>query len=201
MQTEITPYANVDVLAVNQRLPFADDLFDVAFWFDVLEHVTRSLRERAGTHSSPQTRRAALPEPAVPSDRARLPAPLFQRHARGRATVVLRLAEMRRSAIPKGGHPSTVLWQMLSVFQAGLEKPRRPAFLAMTVGEIVEGSPHYLASIFGAEFAKPVERRMAGGSQAIFTKAEGEEGNVLGICIDELPQFAPTDADGSGSLQ
>jgi hypothetical protein len=40
IQTEITPYDNIDVLAVNQRLPFVDACFDVVLSYDVLEHVT-----------------------------------------------------------------------------------------------------------------------------------------------------------------
>src|SRR5688572_2177645 len=39
IQLEIEHYPNVDVLAVNQRLPFVDDSFDAVFSLDVLEHV------------------------------------------------------------------------------------------------------------------------------------------------------------------
>lgn len=39
VQMEIVDYPNVDVLSVNQRLPFADDSFDAVFSLDVLEHV------------------------------------------------------------------------------------------------------------------------------------------------------------------
>ena len=37
---EIVPYSSTDVLGVGERLPFADNTFDVVFSFAVLEHVT-----------------------------------------------------------------------------------------------------------------------------------------------------------------
>ncbi len=39
VQLEIVDYPNVDVRAVNQKLPFADSVFDVVFSANVLEHV------------------------------------------------------------------------------------------------------------------------------------------------------------------
>ncbi len=44
VQMEIVNYAHVDVLAVNQRLPFVDDCFDAVFSLDVLEHVNDPFR-------------------------------------------------------------------------------------------------------------------------------------------------------------
>jgi SAM-dependent methyltransferase len=37
---EVTPYPTVDVLAVNQRLPFRNEAFDAVLSLNVLEHVT-----------------------------------------------------------------------------------------------------------------------------------------------------------------
>jgi SAM-dependent methyltransferase len=189
IQTEITPYANVDVLAVNQRLPFADGVFDVAFSFDVLEHVTdpfQSARELARVLKPGGLLYLSLP--FLQTEHG-YPHHYFNATLEGVRQLFSGLLRCDGQAVPKGGHPSTVVWQMMNVFQSGLQKARRSTFHEMTIGEILAGGPHHLATVFGDDYAEPVKRRMAGVSQAIFTKAEADEGNLLGIEIGALPRF------------
>lgn len=184
IQVEITPYDNVDVLAVNQQLPFADASFDLVISMDVLEHVT-----------DPFACARELSRVMKPGGVLYVDVPFLQtehgypHHYFGMTRMGLRQlfeSELTCMAhfVPNAGHPSVVVRQMLHTFLWGLPKSERARYEAMTVGEILNGNPYLLRERFPKFASEPDKTeavwRMAGTTQAMFVKP-GETGNLLGL--------------------
>ncbi len=191
VQVEIAPYDNVDVLAVNQRLPFPDDAFEAVLSFDVLEHVTNPF-ECAGELSRVLKPGGVLflSMPFLSTEHG-YPHHYFNATLEGIRQLFAGRLVCEAQAVSKGGHPSATVHQMLWTFYCGLPKAARPAFSAMTVGEILEGGPFHLKDAFGPQLAADTFRKMAQVTQGLFTKPGEGSGNLLDLELGALPAFTP----------
>ncbi len=192
VQVEIMPYDSVDVLAVNQALPFRDASFDVVFSFDVLEHVSdpfASARELARVLKPNGMLYIDLPFLQVEHG---YPHHYFNATRMGLRQLFEGLLTPRAHVVPASGHPAHVVYQALSAYRGGLAPELRERFLAMTVGEILDRSWKALRDSDLGAVKDEVQWRMASATQAIFTKdTEAPEGTSSEIDVDwrTLPNF------------
>jgi SAM-dependent methyltransferase len=186
IQTEIMAYTNIDVLAVNQDLPFADDSFDAVFSFDVLEHVTdpfSSARELA---------RVLKPGGILYID---LP---FLQHEHGYPHHYFNATRMglrqlfdgrlkpEIHVVPSSGHPSFVIWSLLSNYRAGLPKDRRAEFEQMTIGEMLKQPWKEFRDGPMGKISDEILWKMPSATQAIFSK---DGPSIIDLDIPNLPAF------------
>lgn len=187
IQTEIIPHPNVDILCVNQELPFNDNSFDLILSIDVLEHVTDPFL------SSSEISRVLKPGGILFIDLPFLQNEHGYPHHYFNATlegvrVLFKDLNLKAQVVPAAGHPGCVVWFMLNAFQGGIDKKTRAKFHALTVGEILNGGVRFLLEQFGSEYKASAKRIMAGTSASLFVKP-GEGGNILDVDIKNLPSF------------
>lgn len=192
VQCEIMPYDNVDILAIAQNLPFADDSFDIVLSFDVLEHVSdpfQSARELA---------RVLKPGGRLYIDMPFLQAEHGYPHHYFNATRMglrqLFAGQLRAEAhvVPQSGHPAHLLWIALNTYRRGLAPDQRAAFESRTVGEILGEGWKALRDRPGGAISDTVKWTMASATQAIFVKdaSNGEERSLVEVDVKSLPSFA-----------
>jgi len=187
VQTEIKAYSNVDVLAVNQLLPFVDDSFDAVFSLDVLEHVTdpfAAARELA---------RVLRPGGKLLVDYPFLqgvhgyPHHYFNATRMGLRQLFHGLLEPEVHGVPGGGHAATTMIHMIRVYRAGLPKPLRAEFDKLPIGYFADvGYGEFRDGPFG-KISDEIMWKMASTTQAIFSKP-GER--ILDIEPAQLATFA-----------
>lgn len=187
IQTEIKPYANVDLLAVNQSLPFIDNSFDAVFSLDVLEHVTDPF---AGARELARVLRPGgllfINLPFLQPEHG-YPHHYFNATRMGLRQLFDGILHPEVHGVPGGGHAATTMMTMIRVYRSGLSKQLRAEFDKLTIG--------YFAEVPWVEFrdgpfgniTEDVMWRMASTTQAIFSKA-GEP--VLDIEPGKLATFA-----------
>jgi len=185
VQSEIAPYPNIDVLAVNGRLPFADASFDLVFSLDVLEHVPDAHAAAA------EIVRVLKPGGTLYVDLPHLQVLHGYPHHYTNFThsgvrQLFNRLKCKAQSIPDSGHPSHVVHTTLHTFLAGIPKAERERFKAVTVGEILAEPHKALLNRFREGFSEAVKWKMAASTSAIFTKAGGE---LLPVDPSELPQF------------
>jgi len=137
VQMDVVKFANVDVLAVNQQLPFADDSFDAVFSLDVLEHVNDPFRCAA------EIRRVLKPGGYLYLDLPFLQAEHGYPHhyfnaTRMGADRLFADLDLLSHHVPLSGHPIFTIHQVLQMYLAGLPGEHRAALSRMTVAEIVD---------------------------------------------------------------
>lgn len=136
IQTEISAYANIDILAVNQKLPFADDSFDLVLSFDVLEHVNDPFI------SAKELKRVLKPGGILIADIPFLQAEHGYPHHYFNATRqgFLRLfegLEVLTHFVPLAGQPVESLRQTMRHYNHHLPEQWRGRFLNLTVQEFI----------------------------------------------------------------
>jgi SAM-dependent methyltransferase len=170
IQTEIKPYGNVDLMAVNQQLPFVDDAFDAILSLDVLEHVTdpfAAARELARVLRPGGILFINLPFLQVEHG---YPHHYFNATRMGLRQLFDGLLDPIVHAVPAGGHAATTMMMMIRVYRGGLPKPMRAEFDKMTVGELAEIDwGEFRESKFG-KVSEEVMWKMASTTQAVFSK-------------------------------
>lgn len=159
--TDIFPYPNIDVLALNQRLPFKDQVFDAVLSCHVLEHVPdpfacakelyRVLRPQGTLFA---TTPMIVPEHGVPHH-------YFNPTREGLARLFGAGADLR-VYIPVLGHPINGVWTILGLYRDSLPEPQRSKFVPMTVSDLLS---HPIEHWIGHEIASTLNddgrRRLA----------------------------------------
>lgn len=141
IQMEIVDYDNVDVLAVNQLLPFKDASFDAVMSLAVLEHVDQ-----------PFDCAAEILRVLKPGGRLYVGVPFLQRehgyphHYFGMTRMGLRRLfgdniNIEKHYVPMSGHPVWALWMSLQTYRDGLPAAEKSKFESLTVADILEKSP------------------------------------------------------------
>jgi SAM-dependent methyltransferase len=189
VQTEITPYDNIDVLAVNQKLPFKDASFDLVLSFNVLEHVSDpflSARELVRVLKPGGLLYIDMPFIAVEHG---YPHHYFNATRMGMRQLFEGLMTCEAHVVPNSGHPAHAAWALLHGFRGGIPKARRHEFEKMTVGEILAENSHALREKFDVGFSEAARWQCAGNTQAVFAKPWDKEGNCLSVDVLGLPVF------------
>lgn len=137
IQTEIAAYSNIDILAVNQKLPFADESFDLVISFDVLEHVNDPFL------SANELKRVLKPGGILIADIPFLQAEHGYPHHYFNATRqgFLRLfegLEVLAHFVPIAGQPVESLRQSMRHYNHHLPEQWRGRFLNLTVHEFIQ---------------------------------------------------------------
>lgn len=137
VQLEIVDYPNVDILAVNQQLPFADDCFDAVFSLDVLEHVNDPME------SAKEISRILKPGGMLYFDLPFLqaehgyPHHYFNATRMGAQQLFRGLLDVEAHIVPSSGHPIVALKQVLDIYTTHLPPATSARFRALTVDEIL----------------------------------------------------------------
>jgi SAM-dependent methyltransferase len=187
VQTEIKAYPNVDILAVNQLLPFVDDCFDAVFSLDVLEHVTdpfAAARELARVLRPGGILFINLPFLQVEHG---YPHHYFNATRMGLRQLFNGLLKPEVHGVPGGGHAATTMMTMIRVYRAGLPKALRAEFDKLPIGYFAEVPwVEFRDGPFG-KITDEIMWKMASTTQAIFSKP-GER--ILDIEPAQLATFA-----------
>jgi SAM-dependent methyltransferase len=192
IQVEIMPYDNIDVMAVNQQLPFVDDCFDAVFSFDVLEHVNdpfASARELSRVLKPGGILYIDLPFLQIEHG---YPHHYFNATRMGLRQLFNGMLAPQAHVVPASGHPAHVIWMALNTFRSGLPRELRMPFAEMTIADILDKPWKELRdSEFGRQLDDAVAWRIASTTQAIFRKDAASRGEVsrLNIAVNELPNF------------
>lgn len=196
IQLEVVPYDNIDVLAVNQKIPFADNCFDAVLSMDVLEHVNdpvASMQEIARVLKPGGL--LYLDIPFLQAEHG-YPHHYFNATRMGVQQLVRGLLETEAHVVPISGQPIQTLQQILDVYARNLPEDLREKFRNMTVGELTEGSiQEWLGRDIVARF--PVEARwlLASTTQGIFRKPVSDGSVTPATChtlkAKMLPAYQP----------
>jgi SAM-dependent methyltransferase len=189
IQMDIARYPYVDVLGVNQRIPFQDASFDAVFTLDVLEHVNDPFT------SAVEITRVLKPGGTLYFDMPFLVAEHGYPHHYFNATRmgVRRLfdsLECLSHHVPESGEPMFAIHQMLSVFCGGLPTEERIRFERMTVGDIVARSPdEWKHDAVTGRLSDQVRWEIPATTQALFRKPADSNGTQLVVTPEDLPAF------------
>jgi SAM-dependent methyltransferase len=199
VQMEIVEYPLVDVLGVNQRLPFVDDCFDAVFSLDVLEHVDQ-----------PFTSAAEIARVLRPGGTLYIDLPFLQPehgypHHYFNATRqgLLRLFEghldVVRHVVPRSGQPIALLHWALGAYVQGLDPIQRQRLLGLTVCDLISRDPlSWLDDPIVAGLAEETRWVLASATQAVLRKPPAPPGGgptAASIDPASLPGFAAPDPD------
>jgi SAM-dependent methyltransferase len=135
--TEIFPYPTTDVLTVNQRLPFKDDVFDAVLSLHVLEHVPdpfRCARELYRVLKPGGTLFAVTPM-VVPEHG--YPHHFFNPTREGLVRLFDRTDDTAHVFVPAMGHAINGVWSVLALYRDSLPEPQREKFLSLSVRDIL----------------------------------------------------------------
>jgi len=141
VQIEIVDYDNVDVLGVNQLLPFKDACFDAVMSLAVLEHVDQ-----------PFDCAKEILRVLKPGGRLYVGVPFLQRehgyphHYFGMTRMGLQRLfkdeiNIEKHHVPMSGHPIWGLWMILQSYRDGLEGEDRQTFHNMKVADFLSHGP------------------------------------------------------------
>jgi len=190
VQLEIVNYPNVDVLAVNQALPFADETFDVVFSADVLEHVDDPFT------SGNEIARILKPGGYVYVDLPFLqpehgyPNHYFNATRQGLRRLFPTMSPVGHH-VPSSGHPIFTLRSLLAIYNAGLPDDLRPEFTSLTVGDVLARSEiEWLDHAICSELATESQWLIASTTQAVLQKELGSSANApFALDAADLPGF------------
>ncbi|AMK18948.1 class I SAM-dependent methyltransferase [Sphingobium sp. MI1205] len=191
IQTEIMPYNNVDILAVNQSLPFQDCVFDAIFSFDVLEHVTDPFL------CAQELARVLKPGGYLYLDLPFLqlehgyPHHYFNATRMGLRRLFQNLLQIQAHVVPESGHPTHLIWTALNAYRNGLPKECRADFEGLTIEQILNGSWKDFRRDFGSMLNSETKWKMASATQAIMKKEPSnmEENSSISVDVFMLPNF------------
>ncbi len=168
---EVESFPNVDVLAVNQKLPFRNAVFDAVLSLSVLEHVTDPFAcaaELARVLKPGGTLYCTIPflqpEHGYPDH-------YFNATRSGLKQLFTRDLDLIRQFVHPSGEPVWSLHWFLSWYLRELPPEDRPAFLDMRVEDLVAASPPAsLTAPWVAHLSQNGKWRLAAGTAALFRK-------------------------------
>jgi SAM-dependent methyltransferase len=141
---EIAPYPNVDVLAVNQRLPFRTASFDGALSLNVLEHVTDPFRSAAELMRV--LKPGAMLYCCIPflQPEHGYPHHYFNATRSGLRELFAGKAQVLEHFVPRSGEPIWTLHWFLSWYAERLPAAEKKKFLDLKMADILSGPPEAL---------------------------------------------------------
>jgi SAM-dependent methyltransferase len=168
---EVAPLPTVDILAVNQRLPFQDAIFDAVLSLNVLEHVT-----------DPFTCAAELVRVLKPGGKLYCCIPFLQpEHGyphhyfnatrAGLRQLFANRMEPVRTFVPRSGEPIWSLSWFVSSYAAELPEKERQRFLNMRLRDIVNApAESLLGTNWVALLSETGKWELASTTAAVFRK-------------------------------
>jgi SAM-dependent methyltransferase len=169
--TDIFAYPTIDVLAVNQHLPFADEVFDAVLSLHVLEHVADPFacaRELCRVLKPGGTLFAVTPM-IVPEHG--YPHHFFNPTREGIARLFDRTSETARVFVPETGHPINAVWTVLAFYRDSLPESQRAAFSSLTVREFLSRPmEHWMTQDIARALGDDGRTGLAGNFCIEFTK-------------------------------
>jgi SAM-dependent methyltransferase len=191
VQMEIRPYPHVDVLGVNQRLPFADGSFDAVFSLDVLEHVenpfvcaeelARVLRPGGVLYVNMPFLQIEHGHPHHYFNATRMGLRrLFDEHLR-----------LESHHVPLSGHPIFTLYKVIELYDGWLSEEARARFRSLTLGDIQQRDVlEWLDDPIVQEMAVEGRWITASATQALYRKPPaGPLAAELDVGARDLPGF------------
>jgi SAM-dependent methyltransferase len=168
---EVDAFPNVDVLAVNQKLPFRDASFDAVLSLNVLEHVTDPFACAAELVRVLKPGGALYccipflqPEHGYPDH-------YFNATRSGLKQLFTGELEVLRHFVPSSGEPVWTLHWFLSWYVRELPAADQSAFLKMRVEDLLAAAPPAsLASPWVAHLSENGKWRLASTTAALFRK-------------------------------
>ncbi|MBV9158953.1 MAG: class I SAM-dependent methyltransferase [Acidobacteriaceae bacterium] len=168
---DVTPFPTVDVLAVNQRLPFRNGVFDAVLSLNVLEHVTdpflcaaelvRVLKPGGTLHCCIPF---LQPEHGYPHH-------YFNATRSGLRELFASDLEILEHLVPRSGEPVWTLHWFLSWYAEQLPSQEKKAFLKMRVRDVIEESPSSLLDAPWVRFlSEDGKWKLASTTAAVFRK-------------------------------
>ena len=145
---EIVPYPTTDVLGVGERLPFADESFDVVLSIAVLEHVRDPFRGAA--EITRVLKRGGRVYAIVPHLQPYhgYPHHYYNMTRQGLEALFARDLVIEQAATPREGLPIWTLNWFLNRYVAGLPADVAHRFRSLRVGDLLGPSPGYLDEDF-----------------------------------------------------
>ncbi len=190
IQMEIVNYPSVDVLAVNQRLPFIDGCFDAVFSLDVLEHVNdpfacareifRVLRPGGYLY---------VDVPFLQAEHG-YPDHYFNATRSGLKRLFNDMSILSHH-VPASGRAIFTLHQNLDMYRSGLPAEQQARLSAMTVDELLQRSPlDWLHDPIGNGLVDHVQWALASTTQGLFQRPGASSSSPeISITPSDLPGF------------
>lgn len=171
VQLEIVPYRHVDVLGINQRLPFVDACFDAVFSLDVLEHVDDpfACAREIGRVLKP----GGILYVDVPFLQAEhgYPHHYYNMTRMGLVRLFSDFMDVERHEVPLSGHPMFTLHHFLHVYANGLPAAERAGFEDLRVRDILGRGPlEWLSEPVVTALDEPARWAIGSTTQGIFRK-------------------------------
>ncbi len=175
VQLEIVPYPHVDILAVNQALPFQDNVFDAVFSLDVLEHVNDPfLCAREIVRVLKPGGVLYLDMPFLQPEHG-YPHHYFNATRMGVERLFEKWMTFEQHYVPLSGHPIFTLTWFLTHYQNHLDPGVREQFSQMTVEQFVSKSPiEWLGDPIVSGLPQDSQWPIAATTQAMLRKSAGE---------------------------
>lgn len=178
IQMEVVNYPLIDVLAVNQLLPFQDNSFDGILSLAVLEHVDQ-----------PFDCAAEILRVLKPGGKLYCNVPFLQRehgyphHYFGMTRSGIRrlfgdALDVELHHVPLSGHPIWALWMMLEAYRDGLPQEQSREFCELKVADILAKDPiEWLSSPLVTDLSEAAQWEIASTTTLIGTKRRGIKGS------------------------
>jgi SAM-dependent methyltransferase len=168
---DVDAFPSVDVLGVNQRLPFRDGVFDAVLSLNVLEHVTDPFACAA------ELVRVLKPGgilyccmPFLQPEHG-YPDHYFNATRSGMRRLFARELELVRQFVPRSGEPVWSLHWFLSRYVLALPAAERAEFLKMRVEDLLaDDPPGSLDRPWVTQLAEDGKWRLASSTAALFRK-------------------------------
>lgn len=159
---EVVPYRSTDVLAVNERLPFADATFDGVLSLAVLEHVKNpfACAKEICRVLKPGGQVLAVVPLLAPVHA--YPDHFYNMTSEGLLNLFTPEIEVVERKVPESGLPIWALTWILRSWAEALPPETRDAFLRLRVADLLGEGPEYLERDFVKQLPQSKNFELAG---------------------------------------